>query len=374
VFKDSVTSVAGEPAPGDVVRVEDADGRFIGRGFVSPASRIAVRILSRDEGEDLEGDFLRERLRRARRLREETLGLPVVTDGFRAVFSEGDRLPGLVVDHYAGHLVVQLSTIGMHRRREAVLDALVEVFDPKSIWSRPDRKACRLEGLPEEAGLLRGTAPEEPPSILENGVCFRIHLGQGHKTGFYADQRDNRQHVGSLARDRSVLDLHTYTGGFGLYAAVNGAAEVLGIDSSGAALAIAAENAMLNNGRQVRFERADTAEVLNSLHRKGRRFDLVVSDPPRFATERKDKPNALRAYRDLHLRAMRAVRPGGLLAVSSCSGVVDEAEFEATLREAAYDLRRDVQVLERGGQAPDHPVLATCPEGRYLKFLLACVA
>ena len=374
MFRDSIERVSGEVDAGAMVQVADENGRILGRGFYSPGSMIAVRLLSRDpEGPDADAAFFRDRIAGAVRLRHETLGLPVVTDAYRLVHSEGDHLPGLVVDHFAGHLVVQFSTVGMHRRREQVLDALEEAIRPKSIYEQPDRRACEIEGIDAKDGLLRGTPPPEPPSILENGVCFRIGLGEGQKTGFFADQRDNRQLVGKLVRDRSVLDLHTYTGGFGLYAAANGAEEVLGIDSSGPALALAAENAMLNNGRQVRFERADAQEALNEMHRKGRLFDVVISDPPRLAPDRASVPRALRKYRDLHLRAMRVVKPGGLLAVSSCSGAVREDQFEETLQEAAYDVHRHVQVLYRGGQACDHPVLATCPEGRYLKFLLACV-
>jgi 23S rRNA (cytosine1962-C5)-methyltransferase len=374
VFRDSIERVSGEVDAGAMVQVADEDGRILGRGFYSPRSMIAVRLLSREpEGQDPDLAFFRDRIARAVRLRHETLGLPVVTDAYRLVHSEGDHLPGLVVDHFAGHLVVQFSTVGMHRRREQVLDALEETVKPHSIFEQPDRKACELEGIDARGGLLRGAPPPAPPSILENGVCFRIGLGEGQKTGFFADQRDNRQLVGRLVRDRTVLDLFTYTGGFGLYAAVNGAYEVLAIDSSGPALALAAENAMLNNGRQVRFERADVQDALNEMHRKGRAFDVVVCDPPRLAPDRASVPRALRKYRDLHLRAMRVVKPGGLLAVSSCSGAVREAEFERTLQEAAYDVNRHVQILHRGGQACDHPVLATCPEGRYLKFVLACV-
>jgi len=375
VFRDSIEHVSEDVDAGAMVKVADGDGRVLGQGFYSPGSKIAVRILSREpEAPEPDAAFFRDRIAKAVRLRRETLGLPVVTDAYRLVHSEGDFLPGLVVDHFAGHLVVQFSTIGMHRRRELVLDALEEVVGPQSIFEQPDKWACGIEGIEPKGGLVRGAAPPEPPSILENGVCFRIGLGEGQKTGFFADQRDNRQLLGRLVRDRSVLDLHTYTGGFGLYAAANGANEVLGIDSSGPALALAAENAMLNNGRQVRFERGDAQETLNELHRRGRTFDVVICDPPRLAPDRAAVPKALRKYRDLHLRAMRAVKPGGLLAISSCSGAVQEEEFERTLREAAYDLKREARILYRGGQAADHPVLATCPEGRYLKFLLACVA
>ena len=373
VFRDSLEAVDPSVGPGDLVTVRDPGGRAIGCGFFSPDSAIAVRVLSREERIEPDLPFFTERIRRAYQLRTETLQLPVFTDAFRIVHSEGDLLPGLIVDHFAGHLVTQFSTVGMHRHRETLLDALEEVTGARSIHVKSDRKACAAEGLPNEQGLLRGAEPEEPPSILEHGVCFRIQLGGGQKTGFFTDQRDNRQLVGRLVRGRSVLDLHAYTGGFGLHAAVNGAREVVFLDTSGPALALAAENAMLNNCRQGRVERVDARRFLDRLHESGRRFDLVISDPPRLAPTRAAVRKALRVYRDLHLRAMRAVEPGGLLAACSCSGSVSEEEFEATLREAAYDLGRPLQVLFRGGQSPDHPVLATCPEGRYLKFLLLCV-
>jgi len=391
VFLDSIARIDGEAGAGDLVDVAAEDGREIGSGFFSPRSRIAVRILLRpgtgggdggpgptspaatDVGGDVGADFFRARLAQALRLRDETLLLPVVTDGYRLVHSEGDYLPGLVVDRFARCLAVQFSTIGMHRRREVILDALEELLAPAAIFEVPDRRICEIEGIEATGGLVRGNDPGEPPSIIENGVTFRIGLSGGQKTGFYTDQRDNRHTVGRLVRDRSVLDLYTYTGGFGLYAAVNGASDVTAIDSSGPALALAVENGMLNHGRQVRFRRADAREALNEFHREGRRFDVVICDPPRFARDRGSAKKALTAYRDLHLRALRVIERGGVLAASSCSGAVDEASFEETLRDAAYDVGRSLQVLHRGGQAPDHPVLTTCPEGRYLKFVLACV-
>lgn len=373
VFRESVARLEGEPEAGELVSIRDETSRVIGCGFYSPRSLICARVLSYEETIVPDRAFFAERLGRALRLRVETLNLPVSTDGYRLVHSEGDLLPGLVVDQYAGHLVVQFSTAGMHRHREMILDALQEVVRPKAIYERPDETAAELEGLPREGGILRGVEPPGPPSILENGVCFRIGLGRGQKTGFYADQRDNREFLGRFVRDRTVLDLHTYTGGFALYAAANGAREVMGVDSSGPALALAVENAMLNNGRQVRFERGDSRTVCDNLHAAGRSFDVVISDPPKFARNRSGVDKALRAYRDLHLRALRVVAPGGLFAASSCSGAVGEEEFLDTIRSAAHDLGRHVQVLHRGGQAPDHPVLATCPEGRYLKFVVTCV-
>jgi 23S rRNA (cytosine1962-C5)-methyltransferase len=373
VFSDSIQDISGDPQNGDLVSVRDDGGRIIGCGFLSRDSRIAVRILAREEHVEANAAFFVDRIQRALRLRRETLDLPVVTDSYRLVHSEGDSLPGLVVDHFAGYLVVQFSTIGMHARREAILDALEELVRPAAIFEMPDRTAARLEGVPSEGGLLRGTAPDKPHIIMEHGVQFRVGLGLGQKTGFYTDQRDNRALVGRLARGRSVLDLHTYTGGFALCAATSGASEVVGIDSSGPVLAMAVDNAFLNNVRQVRFERADVKSYLNELHGEGRRFDIVVSDPPKYAADRRSVDKALRAYRDLHLRAIRLVAEGGLLAASSCSGLVGADDFERTLREAAYDVGRSVRLLHRGGQAPDHPVLATCPEGRYLKFMLACV-
>ncbi|MHC4548044.1 MAG: class I SAM-dependent rRNA methyltransferase [Planctomycetota bacterium] len=373
VFKESIARIDGDPAAGDLVRVTDEMGRLLGRGFLNPRSKIAVRILAREEQGEADAGLFRRRIERALALRRETLGLPRITDAYRLVHSEGDLLPGLVVDHFAGHLVVQFSTLGMHLRREAVLDALEEAVRPASIHERPDRRACAQEGIEPRGGLLRGRAPAAPPLVREHGVCFRVGLGAGQKTGFFTDQRDNRRLVASFARERTVLDLHTYSGGFGLAAAASGASKVLGLDTSGPALALAAENAMLNRGPQVRLERADARDALNRLHRRGRAFDIVVSDPPAFAPTRGAVEGALRAYRDLHLRALRVVRPGGLLAVSCCSGAVAAADFEQTLRDAAHDVGRRVQVLQRGGQAADHPVLATCPEGRYLEFILACV-
>jgi 23S rRNA (cytosine1962-C5)-methyltransferase len=373
VFADSIESVEGSPGAGDLVSVRAPDGRVIGRGYYSPDSAIAARILVRDEETAVDSAFFAQRLENARHLREVVLDLPVVSDAYRLVHSEGDLLPGLIVDSFGGRLVVQFSTVGMHRNRDVILDALEEVFRPPSIHETPDRRACEKEGIDTQPGLLRGSEPTEQIEITENGIQFRIGLASGQKTGFYADQRENRKHIARLFRDRTVLDLHCYTGGFGLYAAVNGAEAVLGVDTSGPALALAAENAMLNNGRQVRYERADARVVLDRCHHEKRTFDIVICDPPKYARDRKHAPKALRAYRDLHLRAMRVVAPGGLLASSSCSGSVTEEEFDRTLRDAAYDLGRDIRILHCGGQASDHPVHASCPEGRYLKFRLVAV-
>ena len=374
VFRDSIAHVDGNPQSGDLVEVQDDARRTIGWGFFSPESKIAVRIFEREDPTCVETSLIRDRITAAAELRTETLGLPVVTDAYRVVHAEGDGLPGLVVDSFAGHLVVQFSTAGMSRRREQILDILEEVLEPSSIHEVVDKRALTEEGLKIEPGLRRGALPPKPPSVLEHGICFRIGLGTGQKTGFYADQRDNRQTIGRMVRDRTVLDLHTYTGGFGLHAAANGAWDVLGVDSSGPALALAVENAMLNHGRQVRFQRGDARKVLDDLKREGRKFDIVICDPPRLAPNRAAVPRALKVYRDLHLRAMRVVEPGGLLAMSCCSGAVTPMQFEATIREAAFDVKREVAILQRGGQSPDHPVRASCPESRYLKFVLACVA
>jgi len=373
VFRESIARAQGDPRSGDVVQVLDEAGKTIGCGFFSAVSRIGVRMLGTEPDLDANAAFFRKRLVQAIELREKTLALPVVTDACRLVHSEGDRLPGLVVDRFADHLVVQFSTAGLTRHRKLILDLLEELLAPSSIHEVVDKKACRLERIKAHPGLARGRAPGEPPSILENGVRFRIGLGAGQKTGFFTDQRDNRQLLGRYVRDRTVLDLHTYTGGFGLYAAANGAEHVLGIDSSGPALALAAENAMLNNGRQVRFERGEARAVLDFLHRTHRRFDVVISDPPRLAPDRSAVARALRAYRDLHLRALRVVERGGLFAASCCSGAIEREAFECTLKEAAHDLGRTLQILHRGGQAPDHPILATSPGSDYLKFVLTCV-
>lgn len=374
VFANSVASVEGSPEPGDLIGVRAPDGRMIGRGYYSPKSAIVSRILVRDEQTVVDAAFFAQRLENARNLREVVLDLPIVSDGYRLVHSEGDLLPGLIVDQFGSHLVAQFSTVGMHRNREVILDALEEVFRPQSIHETPDRRACEKEGIEASSGLRRGSEPTAQIEITENGIQFRIGLASGQKTGFYADQRENRKHIARLFRDRTVLDLHCYTGGFGLYAAVNGAEAVLGVDTSGPALALAAENAMLNHGRQVRYERADARTVLDRCHREKRKFDIVICDPPKYARDRKHAPKALRAYRDLHLRALRIVAPGGLLASSSCSGSVTEDDFDQTLREAAYDLGREIRLLHYGGQASDHPVLASCPEGRYLKFRLVSIA
>jgi 23S rRNA (cytosine1962-C5)-methyltransferase len=287
------------------------------------------------------------------------------------VFSEGDGLSGCTVDRYDRWLVVQFTGLGLASRRDLLVELLVELVRPEGVYLRTERGIGRLEGLELHDGLLWGRVPPEPVPIEEDGVHFLVHLAQGQKTGFYLDQRDNRRAVARLAAGRRVLDAFCYTGGFGLHAARAGAASVHGVDQSEPALALARANARLNGVDHVDYVRADVFEHLGELAAQGERFGLVVLDPPRFARARHAVEEALRGYRRLQALALRLLEPDGILVTCCCSGLITTAMLEDLLAQRAAEEKRDVQLLERRGPAPDHPVSVSCLESHYLKCLIA---
>jgi 23S rRNA (cytosine1962-C5)-methyltransferase len=373
VFSASIDRVAGDPRDGEVVEVRDEAGRFLATGLWSGRSQIRVRCFAWEPGVDLDAGLIRARIRAAARFRREWLSLPSAeTTAFRLVHSEADLLPGLVVDRFGDLLVIQVSTAGLEARREAILDALEAELAPRAILERDDDEARRKEGLAPAAAIQRGAAPEGPIEIRENGLVFEVDLGAGQKTGFFCDQRENRAAVAALARGRRVLDAFSYTGAFAIYAARGGAAEVTGIESSGRAVEAARRNAE-RNGVAATFLEADVFKALGEARREGRNWDLVVLDPPKYATSRAALPHALQKYKELLALGIRATAAGGALVACSCSGLIDEPTFEALLREAALETRRDLRIFRRGRQAPDHPVAIGCPESLYLQAVFCHV-
>ncbi len=379
VFASSVERVAGDPQDGDVVDVRDPAGKVLARGFYSGKSLLRVRCFAFEPGVEPDAAWLRGRIERAVARRRDALALPSAeTTAFRLVHSEGDGLPGLVVDRFGEWLAVQVSTVGLERRAAEVLDALEAAAHPRGIYRVDDADVRAKEGLLPAAGLARGQpAPEGGrATVLENGLRFEVALEGGQKTGFFCDQRENRALLASLVRGRTVLDVMSYTGGFAIHAAARGgaAAPVVAVESSAPAVAQAARNVALNGleGR-VEVAREDAFKRLGAARREGRRFGAIVLDPPAYARARADLDAAYYKYKELNALALRCLEPEGVLLTCSCSHPVDEAMFETMLREAAVEAGREVAVIARRGQAPCHPVLATCPEGRYLKAFFALV-
>jgi 23S rRNA (cytosine1962-C5)-methyltransferase len=368
VYANAVDRVEGEARPGDAVSLCDHDGRFIGRGFYNPRSQIPVRVCTRSD-EALDAAFLRGRIARARALRAR-LGLPSErTSIYRLVNSEGDDLPGLVVDVYGDAAVVQITTLGMSERRAAIFDALEAELGSATIFEVSPAAYAELEGFAAGSRVARG-ASRATASGLEDGIRLEVEPLGGQKTGMFIDQRETRMRVGALAKGARVLDCYAYAGGFGLQAARGGAAAVTAVDSSARAVArVEAHTAA--NGVTIEAVEADVFRYLETA--TPRAFDLVVIDPPKFARARKDLEAARKGYERLNALAMQACAPGAVLVTCSCSQNVDAETFERIVAAGAKHAGRQVQIFERRGAASDHPLPPAFPEGQYLKVLLGYV-
>jgi 23S rRNA (cytosine1962-C5)-methyltransferase len=373
VYPGAIAAVEGNPQDGDVVELFSHAGNFVARGLYNSRSKIRVRLYSWSPEEELDQDFFRERLAAALYLRAGMLHLTGPGRACRLVFSEGDGLSGCTVDQYDRWLVVQFTALGLALRRDMFADILEELIRPEGIYLRTERGIGRMEGLELQDGPLRGQAPQQPIVIDEDGLRFLVHVTEGQKTGFYLDQRNNRQAVAPLGTGRRVLDAFCYTGGFGLHAARAGAREVVGVDLSEPALALARENARCNGLDAVSFVRSDVFAHLDSLHQAGERFGMVVLDPPRFARSRDAVDDALRGYKRLQTLALRLLEPDGVLVTCCCSGLITMDQLEDLLGRLSAEQNRPIQILERRGQAPDHPVSVACPESNYLKCLVSRV-
>jgi len=371
IFSGAVASVSGKPKAGDTVDVVSADGKPLARAAYSPESQIRARVWSFDAAREVDAAFFRERVTRALALRE---SLPAAkhSNALRLVHGESDGLPGLIVDRYADVLVAQFLAAGVERWRDPILDALAELSGCEAIYERSDAETRKLEGLKPKIGFVRGNRNATRCPIIEHGLNFRVDVEQGQKTGFFLDQRENRQRVRTLAAGREVLDGFSYTGGFAIAALAGGAKRVCAIESSRDAIEIARENLAANplDASKVEFIAADVFAHLRKLRDQGAHFDLVVLDPPKFAPTAAQAKNAARAYKDINLLAFKLLRPGGLLATFSCSGGVDAALFQSIVAGAALDAGAEAKIVERFGAAADHPVALEFPEGEYLKGLL----
>jgi len=373
VFAGAIAAVAGEPADGGEVDLHSSAGNFIARGLYNGQSKIRVRLYCWEKDRPLDRDFFRARLQAAIHLRNDVLKLGDPAGACRVVFSESDGLSGMVVDRYADWLALQFTSLAMAQRREMLAELLVELLQPKGIYLRTERGIGKLEGLELHDGLLCGEAPPIPLQIEEIGLKFLVHLQEGQKTGYYLDQRDNRQAVAGLAAGRRVLDGFCYTGGFAFHAAKAVAADVHGFDASEAALKLAREIARINGLERTEFVAADVFEELVRLAALGRKFDLIVLDPPKFARARHAVPEALKGYRRLQKLALQMLDRDGILVMCCCSGLITMEMLEDVLAQVSTDAGREMQILERRGATPDHPVAVSCREAGYLKCLIGRV-
>jgi 23S rRNA (cytosine1962-C5)-methyltransferase len=371
VYGNSVAKVEGAYADGDAVEVRGVDGRFLAHAFVNDRSRLRLRLVSFEREAPLEPELLRARVAEAVRLRHDVLRLPERTTAYRVIHSEGDGLPGLIVDRYGDVLALSSTCLGTDLRLAPILDELEALLGPRAIIERGASPAMReREALPPERGLLRGALPEGPVVVTIDGVALRVPL-EGQKTGLFLDQRENVRRVAALARGRRVLDLCSYVGPFGIAAALSGATGCLLVDSSAGALAEAASNAAANGvSDRVETRRGSLFAAARELAEAGERFDLVVLDPPKFAKKGKDRDAARRGYLEANQLALRLLAPGALLLTCSCSHHVDLEALEEVVRDAATRAEVRLKVLDRTGPGADHPVDVHCPEGRYLKALL----
>jgi 23S rRNA (cytosine1962-C5)-methyltransferase len=376
VFSGAIARVEGAPEPGDLVAVNDHRGHYLATAYFNPHSQIRARLLSWDPNQAINEDFWRGRLRRAIESRQ-ALALEPETNAYRLVYAEADSVSGLVVDCYADFLVLQSLTMGIEKRKEMLVQILVDMLQPAGILERSDTAVRGKEGLAEVSGMLWGQeAPAQHP-IRENGLEFLVDLWQGHKTGFYLDQRENRALFGreKWVKGRSLLNVFAYTGGFSVYAAAAGAGNITNIDSSIPALEMAEQNVLNSAPARTADEyiAGDAFEVLRYLREKGELYEVIILDPPKFAHSRSDVQRASRGYKDLNLLALQLLKPGGLLATFSCSGHISADLLQKILFGAAVDARREVQILAPLAQAADHPVLLTFPESAYLKGFLCRV-
>jgi 23S rRNA (cytosine1962-C5)-methyltransferase len=369
IFMNEVDRVEGSPAPADIVEVFSHDSKWIGSGYYNPQSQIVIRILSRVKGQEINADFFKDKIRSCWQYRQQT----GYTENCRLVFGEADGLPQLIIDKFNDYFVIQTLALGIDRWKPVIVEALLEIFSPKGIYERNDVPVRELEGLPQQKGFL--TAPFETKIIIkENGLQFYVDLANGQKTGYFLDQQDNRTAIRSIVKNADVLGAFTYTGTFEVHAAHYGAKSVLGLDISASAVEQANENARLN-GLQDRcsFEVANAFDLLKQWAKEGKQYDVVMLDPPAFTKSRATIQKAITGYKEINLRGMKLVKPGGFLVTSSCTNLVPAELFLEIIGMAAKDARRKIRQVCFQTQSADHPIVWEMENTQYLKFLIVQV-
>ena len=366
IFSNEIARIEGAPESGEIITMTSSRGVFLGQGFYNPHSLIAFRLLSRDE-KPIDADFWESKLSRALDWRRKVYP---EARSFRAVFGESDGLPGLIVDKYEEFLAVQFLSAGLEKHQAEIVAALNRVFSPKGIIARNDSALRHLEGLEEVVQVLSGEVPERV-RIEENGIAYQADLAGGQKTGFFFDQKDNRRIFGTYCKGKRVLDAFCHTGGFGITAGRAGAADVTWLDASSKALALAEENAALNDlAPMFKGICVDAMDFFPDVQASKGAFDIINIDPPALIKSKKHIMAGYRAYRNLNAHALAMLGTGGILATSSCSYHLGSEDFRTMLREAAGKARRQVRLIELRLQAKDHPVLLSMPETEYLKFAM----
>ncbi len=369
VFDNEIDAITGNYENGADVIVRDFDGYPMGRGFINNASKIRVRMMTRNVDQEIDEEFLRMRVRNAWEYRKKVID----TESCRVIFGEADFLPGLVVDKFTDVLVVQSLALGIDKYKIQIVELLKEIMAEdgiriRGVYERSDAKVRQQEGMERIKGFI-GEAFDTKVPIVENGVKYMVDVKDGQKTGFFLDQKENRKAVGNLSRGFEVLDCFTHTGSFALNAALGGAAHVTGVDASPLAVNQARENAVLNGVENfVDFVCADVFEYLPGLEKEGKKFDLVVLDPPAFTKSRNSIKNAVKGYREINIRGLKLVKDGGYLATCSCSHFMDYERFTETIQQAARSAHKRLRQVEFRTQAPDHPILWAAEESYYVKF------
>lgn len=371
VFSGSVHHIEGTPAPGETVKIHAMDGTFLAWGAYSPISQIRIRIWSYEPNEKINAEFLSRRIRSAIEFRASLFNDPS-TDAFRLIHAESDGLPGLIVDKYANFLVIQFLSAGVEFYKKEIINTLEEIVHPQGIYERSDLAVRELEGLPQQMGILSGEAPPDLIQITENGLKFWVDIKGGQKTGFYLDQRINRQQYASIIRSGTCLNCFAYTGAFTAYALKAGVSSVLSIDGSADSLELAKKNIQLNDLPLAicEWQVEDVFTALRGLRDSDRSFDSIVLDPPKFAPTAAQVNKAARAYKDINMLAFKLLNPGGTLFTFSCSGGIDVSLFQKIVSDSALDAHVDACIISHLAQGPDHPISLNFPEGSYLKGLV----
>ncbi|HGE8383130.1 TPA: 23S rRNA (cytosine(1962)-C(5))-methyltransferase RlmI [Serratia marcescens] len=368
MFSGAVQRVEGKAHSGETIDILDSQGKWLARGAYSPESQIRARVWTFQQDEEINIDFFIRRLQQAQSWRDwvaQRDGL----DGYRLIAGESDGLPGITIDRFQNFLVLQLLSAGAEYQRPALLSALQHCYPECSIYDRSDVAVRKKEGLPLAQGPVFGDLPPELLPITEHGMKLLVDIQQGHKTGFYLDQRDSRLAARNYSAGRRVLNCFSYTGAFAVSALMGGCAQVISVDTSQAALDIAKQNVELNklDLNKAEFVRDDVFQLLRNYRTQGEKFDLIIMDPPKFVENKNQLASACRGYKDINMLALQLLNPGGILLSFSCSGLMPTDLFQKILADAAVDAGRDVQFIEQFRQAADHPVIATYPEGLYLK-------
>ncbi|WP_336515873.1 class I SAM-dependent rRNA methyltransferase [Pollutibacter soli] len=369
VFSNEIDQMDDELHGGDIADIYTYDDKFVGRGFVNPQSMITARILTRNPNETINAEFFLNRLKRAWNYRKK-LGY---TENCRLVFGEADELPQLIIDKFNDYFVIQTLALGIDVWKPAIVDALNTIFTPKGIFERNDVPVRELEGMTQHKGFL--SAPFDTKITLkENGLQFYADVEKGQKTGYFLDQQDNRRAISNIVKDADVLGAFCYTGTFEIHAGYYGAKSVLGLDISAQAVAMAEANAKLNGLDHIcRFQEVNAFDVLKQWVKEGKKWDVVMLDPPSFAKTRSAVQKAITGYKEINLRGMKLVRPGGFLVTSSCTNLVPPEMFLQVIEMAAKDARKKIRQVTFQAQSSDHPIVPGLENTNYLKFLIVQV-